>query len=263
MNADKRWLPTSSSAFICVHLRFLNVFVIHYNQVVANFDLDQILAWLIPDPADCRREAQELRLSDPNASSESLARKAVKDSRKWAAAIGGATGAVSSPVTMLPAAVADMAAMLRLEGQLAGTIAALLDPESLDDDDTFRKEILRVVFPGAVSQALRKVGIRASEEATKNLVRKLVGREAVKDLGERAAKMLGIRLTEKAIATKAVPLVGAGIGAAWNFVEIQAVGGRAVAYHLGLESPGTRARKRVVAIVRDARQKLPRRRPHA
>jgi hypothetical protein len=226
---------------------------------VANFDLDQILAWLIPDRADCRRDAQELRLSDPNATSADLARKAVKDSRKWAAAIGGATGAISSPVTMLPAAVADMAAMLKLEGKLAGTIAALLDPDSLDDEDTFRKEILRVVFPGAVSQALRKVGIRAGEEATKSLVRKLIGREAVKDLGERAAKMLGIRLTEKAIATKAVPLVGAGIGAAWNFVEIQAVGNRAVAYHLGLESPAARTRKRVVAIVRDARKKLPRR----
>ena len=227
---------------------------------MSNFDLDQILSWLIPDPADCRREAQELRLSDPNATSEQLARKAVKDSRKWAASIGGATGLASSPVTMLPAAVADMAAMLKLEGKLAGTIAALLDPDSLDDDDTFKKEIFRVVFPGAVSQALRKVGIRAGEEATKNLVRKLIGREAAKDLGERVAKMLGIRLTEKAIATKAVPLVGAGIGAAWNFVEIQAVGNRAVAYHLGLESPGSRARKRVESVVRDARKKLPRRR---
>ena len=244
-----------------MHRRFLNLLPVPYNHPVANFDLDQILAWLIPDPADCRREAQGLRLSDPNATSEALARKAVKDSRKWAAAIGGATGIASSPVTMLPAAVADMAAMLRLEGKLAGTIAALLDPESLDNDDTFRKEILRVVFPGAVSQALRKVGIRAGEEATKNLVRKLVGREAVTDLGERAAKMLGIRLTEKAIATKAVPLVGAGIGAAWNFVEIQAVGSRAVAYHLGLESPANRARKQVVSVVRDARQKLSRRRP--
>jgi hypothetical protein len=160
---------------------------------------------------------------------------------------------------MLPAAVADMAAMLRLEGKLAGTIAALLDPDSLNDADTFRKEILRVVFPGAVSQALRKVGIRAGEEATKNLVRKLIGREAIKDLGERAAKMLGIRLTEKAIATKAVPIVGAGIGAAWNFVEIQAVGSRAVAYHLGLDSPGARARKRVVSFVRETKKNLPRR----
>jgi hypothetical protein len=230
---------------------------------VANFDIDQILAWLIPDPAHCRRDAQELRLSDPNATPEDLARKAVRDSRKWAASIGGATGLASSPLTMVPAAVADMAAMLKLEGTLAGTIAALLDPDSLDDPDTFKKEIFRVVFPGAVSQALRKVGIRAGEEATKNLVRKLIGREAAKDLGERVVKLLGIRLTEKAITTKAVPLVGAGIGAAWNFVEIQAVGHRAIGYHLGLDSPATRARKKVVSVVRDARKRLPRRKPHA
>src|SRR5205085_9073019 len=136
------------------------------------------------------------------------------------------TGAVASPVTMLPAAVADMAAMLKLEGKLAGTIAALLDPKSLDDPDLFQKEILRAVFPGAVSQALRKVGVRAAEDATKNLLRKALTREASKEAGERAAKMLGIRLTEKAIATKAVPIIGAGIGAAWNWLEIQAVGNR-------------------------------------
>ena len=218
-------------------------------------DIDQILSWLIPDPAECRREAQALRLSDPNASAEELARKAVKDSRKWAAAIGGATGAVASPVTMVPAAVADMAAMMKLEGKLAGTIAALIDPDSLDDPDTFRKEILSVVFPGAISQALRKVGIRAGEEATKNLVRKLIGREAVKDLGERAAKMLGIRLTEKAIATKAVPLVGAGIGGAWNWLEIQAIGNRAIEYHGGADAREP-MRKRVSSWVKKKRLEL-------
>src|SRR5206468_12139381 len=104
-----------------------------------NLDLDQILSWLIPEPADCRRAAEELRLENPNASAEDHARRAVKQSRKWAASIGGATGLAASPLTMLPAAVADAAAMLRLEGKLAGTVAALLDPASLNDIDTFRK----------------------------------------------------------------------------------------------------------------------------
>jgi hypothetical protein len=221
-------------------------------------NLEEILSWLIPDPADCLREAQELRLRDPDASAEQAARRTVKESRKWAASIGGITGIAASPVTMLPAAVADMAAMLRLEGKLAGTVAALLDPDSLKDHDAFRKDILRVVFPGAVSQALRKFGVRAGEEATKAMVRKLIGREAGKELGERVVKMLGIRLTEKAIAGKVVPIVGAGIGAAWNWVEIQGVGNRAVNYHLGLESRAGRARKKVISIVREARKKLPR-----
>jgi len=73
-------------------------------------NLDEILAWLIPDQADCLREAQELRLRDPHASAEQTARRTVKESRKWAASIGGITGIAASPVTMLPAAIADMAA---------------------------------------------------------------------------------------------------------------------------------------------------------
>lgn len=226
-----------------------------------DLDLQKIMSWLIPDVEDCRSEADRLRLEDPNATAEQHARRAVKESRKWAAGVGAATGMAASPVTFLPAAVADAAMMLKLEGKLAGTIAALLDPESLNAPDTFRKDILRAVFPGAVSQALRKFGVRAGEEAAKNLVRKLVGREAAREVGERAVKLLGIRLTEKAIATKAIPIVGAAIGAGWNWVEIQAVGNRTVAYHLGLASPATRMRRKVQAFVRDTRKKLPPRGP--
>ena len=224
---------------------------------MVDLNLEQILAWLIPDPADCLREAQELRLRDPDATAEQAARRTVKESRKWAASIGGITGVAASPVTMLPAAIADMAAMLKLEGKLAGAVAALLDPDSLKDADAFRKDILRVVFPGAVSQALRKFGVRAGEEVTKAMVRKLIGREAGKELGERAVKFLGIRLTEKAVAAKTVPLVGAGIGAAWNWTEIQIVGNRTIDYHLGRETPTTRIRKRVKLLFQPPPKQLP------
>src|SRR5437667_9538977 len=94
-------------------------------------DLEKLLAWLIPDTEDCRRAAEQLRLGNPNKTAEEQAQRAVKDARKWAVSIGAATGIASSPLTMMPAAVADAAAMLKLEGKLAGTIAALLDAPSL------------------------------------------------------------------------------------------------------------------------------------
>src|SRR4051794_31244318 len=97
-----------------------------------DIDLEKILTWLIPNPSDCARAAAEVRLAHPNLTDEERAKRAVKDSRKWAASIGAATGMAASPITMLPAAMADAAGMLRLEGKLAGTIAALLDPESLE-----------------------------------------------------------------------------------------------------------------------------------
>jgi hypothetical protein len=88
------------------------------------------------------------------------------------------------------------------------------------------------------------------------MVRRVMTREAGKEIGERAVKFLGIRLSEKAVATKTVPIVGAGIGAAWNWLEIQAVGHRAVDYHLGVGPSGKRLRKKVVSFVREQTGKL-------
>ncbi|HTL31283.1 MAG TPA: hypothetical protein VL282_18770, partial [Tepidisphaeraceae bacterium] len=180
-------------------------------------NLQELMQWLIPDAEECRRSAAELRLDNASSTDVQIARRAVKHARKWAASVGAATGVAASPITMLPAAIADAAAMLKIEGQLAGTIAGLLDPESLSEPENFRKDIMRVIFPGAVSQVLRKLATKV----------------AVDELGERAVKMLSIRLTEKAVATKTVPIVGAAIGAGWNWLEVQAVGQRAIDYHLG------------------------------
>jgi hypothetical protein len=208
-----------------------------------------LMRWIVPEAEVCRREANGLRLAHPNAPLIDVARLAVRTSRKWAAGMGAVTGVAANPITLLPAAIADAAAMLRIEGNLAGVIAALLDPPSLDDELAFRRDILRVIFPGAVSQVLRKLGVRAGERAAKDIVAKYVTRGVSKEIAEHAAKRLGIRLTEKAITTKAVPLVGAGIGAAWNFVEIQAIGLRAIDYHTGGQGTAP-IRKKVRSIAK-------------
>jgi hypothetical protein len=214
-------------------------------------NVHDILRWVIPEAEECRRVAAELMLAAPEETPAQVAVGAVKTARKWAAAAGATTGLAASPITMLPAAVADMAAMLRIEGHMAGTIAALLDPASLDDETTFRRDIIRVVFPGAVSQALRKVGVRVGENAAKSLINKVASRALMKEIAEQAAKRLGVRLTRKAVATKTVPLVGAGIGAAWNWFEIQAIGRRAIHYHAGTEeTPRIPIRRKVASWVR-------------
>jgi hypothetical protein len=220
-----------------------------------NVNLEALLQWVIPDAEECRKLAAEARLADPNATAVDAARAAVKSSRQWGAAAGATTGLAASPITMLPAAVADMAAMLRIEGRMAGTVAALLDPESLNDPAAFRRDIIRVIFPGAVSQALRKIGVRVGEEATKSLIAKYASRALTKEIGQQAAKRLGVRLTQKAVATKAVPLVGAGIGGAWNWLEIQAIGNRAIEYHGG-PSATEPMRKKVTSWVKKKRLEL-------
>jgi hypothetical protein len=72
----------------------------------------------------------------------------------------------------------------------------------------------------------------------------------MKEIGEQAAKRLGVRITQKAVATKAIPVVGASIGGAWNWLEIQAIGDRAINYHAGIETEKVPVRKRVKSWVK-------------
>ena len=193
--------------------------------------LDDVLGWIVHDRESCRELADELRQKHPHATPEQLARHAIADSRQWAVAAGGATGAAANPLIMIPAAVADIAAMLKIEGRMAGTIAAIMDPPSLLDEKTFNADVLAIVFPGAVSQALRQFGLRAGQRVTRRLIQKFLSEQVMKDATRFAAKHLMIRVTRKAIVSKTVPLVGAGIGAAWNWVELDAVGKRAIRYY--------------------------------
>src|SRR5687768_4271567 len=90
--------------------------------------VSDLLSWVVPDIEKCRSEAEDLRAQYPRESPEQLARRAVERAKKWAATAGGATGIFANPLVMLPAAIADISAMLRIEGVMAGTIASLLDP---------------------------------------------------------------------------------------------------------------------------------------
>ena len=45
------------------------------------------------------------------------------------------------------------------------------------------------------------------------------------------------QLTQRAIITKTVPIIGGAIGGAWNYTEIRMVGKRAIAYHFDDQTP--------------------------
>ena len=122
---------------------------------------------------------------------------------------------------------------------MAGTVAALLDLDSLDDPRKFRADVVTIIFPGAVSQALRQVGVRWGQQMTQQLIRRYFTEGLMKSVTALASKYLFVHVTEKALVSKTVPLIGAGIGAGWNYLELKAVGNRAVRYfqQKGIESP--------------------------
>jgi hypothetical protein len=216
-----------------------------------NLSLNKLLEKVIPDAAECRDAADKLRQRHPGETPEHLARRAVQAARQTAAAVGAATGAASGPIIMFPAALADIAAVLRIEGTLAGVVAALLDPDSLQGD-SLPKDVIGILFPGAVSQVLRQVGVRTSTKASKVLIRKYVSNDTLKLIVRIATRQLGFDVTRKSIVAKTVPLVGVGIGAGWNWLEVGAVGQRAIRYYRRGPSklPPVPRTKRVPAFVR-------------
>ena len=200
---------------------------------MAAMDLDTFFGWLVPDISAARAAAAELRRDYPDVAPERLALKAVARARKQAAAAGATTGIFANPLTAIPAALADMTAILKIEGTMVGTVAALLDPAVLMDEQKFRADVLGICFPGVASQTLRALGVRSAKEFTKDMIRRNVGKEALGEGFRMSLKYLGLRVTRDALLEKAVPIVGIGIGGGWNWVQVNVQGKRAINYYLG------------------------------
>jgi uncharacterized protein (DUF697 family) len=196
-------------------------------------DFERLLKALIPDPRDCAEKAAQLRKAYPKLSEEDLAKKAVKQAKTLLAVAGAGSGLVTNPLAMVPLAATEMGVVLNREARLAGVVAALLEPDVLKDEDAFAADVLAILFPGAVSQALSQFTIRAGQQTSKVLIRKYVSKDVLKRIIQFAAKYLGIKLTQRAIITKAIPIVGAAIGGTWNWLEVQALGKRAISYYEG------------------------------
>lgn len=193
-------------------------------------NLEEFVRAMLPHPDEVRRKAKELRDAWPGASEDELAERAIKTSKRWAAVYGVGSGVATNPLAMIPAAAADMGLTMRSEAYLVGVIGALKAPSTLDHIESFHADILAAMFPNAVSQALREVGVQAGRATTRTLVRKYISGNLLRAIIAFAAKYLGVKLTQRAIISKSVPLVGAVIGATWNWVDVERCGRRAVKY---------------------------------
>ena len=135
---------------------------------------DDLLKRILPSPEGCRNAAAKLRAAKPKLSPDQLAEQAAKNARRWATVAGTASGAVANPFAMVPLAMGEMGVTLYREAKMAGVVAALLDPDSLADEDTFHTDVLAILFPGALSQALRELGVQAGKASTKALILSLI-----------------------------------------------------------------------------------------
>lgn len=191
----------------------------------------KILDAIMPSPASCTQAAHKLRGDFPSMTNAQLADSAIKRAKQICAAVGAGAGMFSSPLTAIPAAAADVTTTLKAEAFLIGVVAALFDPEAVNHPDAFKADIFAVLFPSATTQALSEVPFSSGHATTRTLIRRYMNQDLLKSLMRLAAKYIGVKLTQKALLTKAVPLIGGFIGAGWNWIEVQRVGSAAIRYY--------------------------------
>ena len=182
---------------------------------------------------DTKREVAELKKKYPGKSNKALAKKIRSRARWYATGSGFLTGLPGNPWTMVPAAVADVGLVLRVEVVMACRIALLYDPKFLDDDEPPYEILIPILGIRAFGEALSKAGMRAGTQLTKLAIKKYISKGTLASVKKIALKYFGLKVTQKAIISKSLPIVGGLIGGGWNFTELSLVGGRVISYFEG------------------------------
>lgn len=194
----------------------------------------RVLKWAISvEPKDCCGLVEGLRGAYPNETPRQLAERLVASYARKGGFEGFMLGLPSNPLTMLPIAAADMGIVLRFYATMTAAIGYLANPRYFDDPLWADDAIVTLAGPKVVSRTLREAGVQLGKQGSRIAIRKYLSKEVLRALKRWVAKWLGVKLGQRAIIAKAVPIIGGIIGGSWNFIEIRLVGKRIIAYHFG------------------------------
>jgi len=185
------------------------------------------------DQARCLRITQELRRSHPDATDRELAHKLVAFYARRGAVAGFLSGLATNPFLALPAAVADVAALLRFYANLSATVGCLADPDYFDEPGWEADALVMLAGRRAVSRVLQGVAVEGVKRTSHDLLQRQARAAVVRALGQGAAGRVGTKITQRALVAKLVPILGGLVGGAWNYLEMRSVGRRIVRFHFG------------------------------
>jgi hypothetical protein len=81
-----------------------------------------------------------------------------------------------------------------------------------------------------MSELARELAIRGGMGATRSAIRSVLTKETLKQFKRLVLKYLGLKIGQKTIITKTLPIVGGVIGGTWNLFEVRIVGDRVYTY---------------------------------
>lgn len=193
--------------------------------------LSNVLGWVVGiNDGEAADDVKRLRAQNPTATNADLARKLFAAARTKATGVGVLTGLPANPWVMVPAAIADLATVLRIETEAVARVALLYDPSFFEQPDAAWELLVPVFGIDALSQFLRDLGVLGSMGVTRQLVRQYLSKETLRSFQKVMLKYFGMKVTQKGVLSKTLPLVGAVIGGGWNFAEVTILTKRTIAY---------------------------------
>jgi hypothetical protein len=202
--------------------------------------LEQLLTWVVAvDPVELGEDIRGLRPRQPydKAERDRLSELVFSRARYKATFAGALAGMPSTVGSMIPAALLEAGVIYRTQVKAAGRVALIHEPDFFREPDAGWELLVPIFGASTVSQFLREAGVAAGQILTRDLIREHLSKQTLATLKRVMLARFGIRVTQKMIVTKTVPLVGALIGGTWNYVEVTIVKKRVLAYFAGRELP--------------------------
>ena len=189
------------------------------------------LDWVMSfDVCKVRQEVMLLRRRFPDATSYELAEQAFSDVRLRVTAAGAAMGLAANPLLSLAGALADLSVTTRAQLFAAACAAELLIPGFLDSDTARYELLVPVLGSSVISQLAVEFGLKAAKTATREVVVRLINQRSLRLINAVITKVFGRRVTQRAVITKTIPIVGCLIGGAWNAMEVEVIRNRTLRY---------------------------------
>ena len=130
----------------------------------------------------------------------------------------------------IPAAITDAGLVLRTQIQLACRIALLFEPDFLNDGEPPYELLVPIMGKRAAAEMMRETAIRGGMGLTRAAIKKYLRKNVLKQFKRIMLKYFGLKVTQRGIITKTLPVVGGVIGGGWNLVEMRRVGQRVIDY---------------------------------
>lgn len=195
--------------------------------------LEKLIDWMIESgQQDINEYVEKLRSQNPGISPDKLAKKIVR--RKsikngFIGAITGVGGLITLPVTI----PADLVISWKIQIFIALCVAYVYGHNSRTTD--IKTDVYLILAGDSAKEALKRLGIEASKGVTKKAINKYITREVMVKIWNVIPQKIITKAGEKSLTSfmKMVPLVGAPVGYAFDWVAAKTVGKTAIKYYSG------------------------------